>query len=525
MAGTQPVGEPYALSGNRIPFLTWRYVRQGYFGWFDADNNNVSVRGDQLWGEAKLRLFDSPAGIRLQVEPGQRSGRILIEQTEWERGGFPTLTNILADSGRYRAWGKIGGWGDLRGRGPSYFCYFESDDAMNWRRPDCGVYEFEGSTDNNILIDGEGGVVFIDPSAPDAERYKWIAEAHFSDAEVKAFHEVRNCGIDSKSPRPDAGFTLGVRGAVSADGLRWKVLSTPLALMHADTQLVAYYDLHLRKYVAYVRDWAVGDKAPAFQNDAHAARWLAVGRRAIGRAQTDDFREFPLSQIILEPPLWMPPSQVLYTNARTTFPGCPDQQLMFPAVWDQATDRTHLGLAGSSDGMCWSWISHCDSRSILFDTAAPGEWDGGCIFGHPSLLELPGGDFALPYTGNDVPHKYPRQRARRATGYARWPKGRLAGIRADGEGSFATVAVAAPTTRLRINAHTDPGGFVRVEACDLEGKPIPGREFDQSVPLTGDCHQSAVAWKQHDSLGVDAGAAVMLRFRVQAASVYWVEFD
>jgi hypothetical protein len=524
MAGTQIVGEPYALDGKRMPFVTWEYVRPGSFGWYDAKGNNVTVSGDQRLGEAQLRRTDTPSGIRLKVEPGRRGAAVLTAQTEWERGGFPTLTNIIADAGRYRAWGRIGGWGDLRGRGPSYFCYFESDDAMNWRRPDCGVYELNGSTRNNILDTEGGGVVFIDPSAEADERYKWIAEAHFNEAEVKAFHAVRHCGVDSKAARPDAGFTLGVRGAVSPDGLRWKVLETPLALMHADTQLVGCYDARLRKYVAYVRDWAVGDKAPAYQGDTSASRWLGIGRRAIGRAETDDFREFPLSQIILEAPLWMAPSQVLYTNTRTTFPGCGNQQLMFPAVWDQATDRTHLALAGSSDGICWNWISHSDSASALFDTAEPGQWDGGCIFAHPSLLELPGGDFALPYTGNDVPHKYPRQRAQRATGYAIWPKGRLAGIYADGEGSFATAAVAAPGRGLRINARTDAGGSVRIEACGLEGKPIPGRTFEDATALTGDCYQSPVTWRGQDSLGIEPGAPVLLRFRLKAASVFWVEF-
>jgi hypothetical protein len=501
-----------------MPLLSWRYVRPGLYAWLDKNGNNVTVAGDQKWGEATLHLTDSPHGVKLVVEPAQRLGPILKPETPWEQDGFPALSTILRDGDKFRAWGSIGSWGDLKDRGQAYFCYFESDDGLHWRRPDCGIVDYQGSRANNLLA-SEGGTVFIDPAAPAEERYKWILAADFAKEQVDAYQQSRHCGIDAKAYRSDVKKTFGVKGAVSPDGLHWTTLAQPLALMHADTQLVAYYDPALKKFVGYFRDWAVDATAATHQEQTDPNRWIGIGRRAIGRAETSDFREFPLSETILEPQPWLAPSQVLYTNCRTSFPGAPDQHLMFPAVWDQSTDRTHLRVAASRDGRAWDWLAAGEPPP--FETAPAGAWDGGCVFASPNLLELPDGTFALPYTGYDVPHKFPRRRAKRATGYATWPKGRLAGIRAEAQGEFATIAVVPPGKKLLINAITSEKGSITIEAADLSGQPLPGRSFADAVPLTGDCHLSPVRWKQHDDLG-DADA-VMLRVKMNSATVYFFE--
>jgi hypothetical protein len=521
MASSTPVGEPYALAGRRMPFVSWRYVRPGGLAWVDDRGNNVTVQGDLDWGQARLVLTDSPRGIRLVTQPARHVGPILRAETPWEQNGFPILTTVIQDGATYRAWGTIGGWGDLKDRGPSYFCYFESDDGTNWRRPECGVVEYQGSRKNNLLC-REGHTVFVDPSAPPAERYKWIGLVEYTPQQVEAYKQRRTCGIDAKAFRPDKGnITFGIQGAVSPDGLRWTVLAQPLALIFSDTQICAYYDAGLKKYVAYVREWAADPKAPAYRGDDDPRRWNSIARRSIGRAETSDFREFPLSEVILEPPAWLPPSQVLYSPCRTTYPGAPDQHLMFPVVWDQATDRMHTRIAVSRDGRTWDWLGAGEPPP--FDTAEQGQWDGGCLGGAPNLIELPNGDFALPYVGFNLPHKYPRRRAERASGLAVWPKGRIAGIRADERGEFATVAVVPPGKKVLLNAVTSDGGSIRVEAADLDGHPLPGRSFDQAVALSGDLHGAPVRWREQADLG-GAPDPVMLRLKLERATVYHVEF-
>ncbi len=510
-------GEPYSLAGKRLAFTTWLYVRLFAFGWVDDQGKNVMVAGDLGPDEAHFVRSEGPYGIRFKVHPAARSQPLLEVERPWESGGVQ-LGTVLQEGGRYRAWGQAG-WGDLHTRGKPYFCYYESEDGLHWQRPACGVFPIDGDVQHNVL-DTRGGTVFMDPSAPPAERYKWISERMFSQEVYEAYRARYPAEIDSRAVAVHRNFYFGVQGAVSPDGLRWSVLPQPLAMMHSDTQIVAYYDPALQRYVGYFREWMnalQGGPNP----DPHPMRWQAIGRRSIGRAETADFRHFPLSALLLAPHPGLRPSQVFYTNCRTSLPGAADQHLMFPAVWDHATDSTEIHFASSHDGRAWSFFSN----DPLLCTAPFGQWDGGCIFASPNLVELPNGDFALPYTGYNVPHKYPRQQATRACAYALWPKGRLVGLEAPERGAFSTVAVLAPGRRLRANVLTARAGCLQVEAARLSGETIPGREFENSIPLRGDCHGAPVLWQEHDDLGVEVGEAVMLRFRLEAGCLYFLDFE
>lgn len=59
-------------------------------------------------------------------------------------------------------------------------CYAVSEDGVNWRKPELGLVEYEGSRRNNIVrIEGfpggsPEGSVFLDPKAPPEQRYKML---------------------------------------------------------------------------------------------------------------------------------------------------------------------------------------------------------------------------------------------------------------------------------------------------------------------------------------------------------------
>ena len=150
-------------------------------------------------------------------------------------------------------------------------------------------------------------------------------------------------------------------------------------------------------------------------------------------------------------------------TAGPRFPAPPDHHLMFPAIYHLDRDTTSIDVQASYDGKLW----HRLPGSPVLETADFGEWNGGCVFATPSLLELANGDWALPFTGYDVPHKYPRGAWNYRPGLAVWPKGRLAAIVADEDGFFNTTAVVSPGSRLLINAVTDRAGEILIEAANL----------------------------------------------------------
>ena len=140
---------------------------------------------------------------------------------------------------------------------------------------------------------------FIDPSAPPAERYKLIAEGHFSAEICDAYLRRRQNAWDPKSARASDGGATGMKGAASPDGLHWTMFPDPMVVEVTDTQLTAYYDERLRNYVAYPRTWPAGVRSPAVAGKGK--RSWNIARRSIGRSETSNYRGFPLHETILEP--------------------------------------------------------------------------------------------------------------------------------------------------------------------------------------------------------------------------------
>ena len=114
-----------------------------------------------------------------------------------------------------------------------------------------------------------------------------------------------------------------IRGGVSPDGIHWTTLPDPLSVEFSDTRITAYYDELLRKYVMYTRWWSVGPQTRQVPVNIGMSGWSGPGRRSIGRSETADFRHFGVSQMIYEPTPDMAPSDVFYTNCRTSIPGRP----------------------------------------------------------------------------------------------------------------------------------------------------------------------------------------------------------
>jgi hypothetical protein len=193
---------------------------------------------------------------------------------------------------------------------------------------------------------------------------------------------------------------------------------------------------------------------------------------------------------------------------------------MFPTIWHMGDDTTSIALAASVEGKVWHFLPDAP----LLHTAPFGQWDGGAIFAHPNLVELADGRWVLPYTGYIFPHKYPRGQLRFAPGYAVWPHGRLIAVEAAERGAFATVALLPPGRRLCLNVLTQRAGSVCVEAAGLDGKPLPGRAFADATPIIGDQPHATLTWHGEADLGHAEGSAILLRFRLERARLFGLDF-
>jgi hypothetical protein len=478
-------GEPYALAGKRIVFTNWHYVQPGDLDWRNAAGESVYVHGDEGLFDAYHVGVNAPRGVRLTVAQPEVRGPL----------SRPSRTT-LRDGDVYK------GWTSER--------YYESSDALQWEEK--GMLTFDKPVNDGL------GHIFIDPSAPPEERFKGTWVGSITRAEFEAFRQKRPDGWEPRAliHLEEQDKVACLMGGVSANGIHWRVLPDPLVVEYADTLNTAYYDATLRKYVLYTRYWSLGPRTDTLPPDIRNS-WTGVGRRAIGRSESADFSAFPPSEMILEPSPNMLPSEALYTNCRTTVPGAPEQHLLFPAVWNASIDdTTRIVLATSHNGKVWHWAP----EGTVLRTQAFGQWDGGCVWTAPELIELPNGDWALPYIGHNLPHKYPRGQRQGGEGYAVWPKGRMMALEAQDRGECTLIPVMPPGTRLKINAVTARTGWVRVEV-----RGVQGRTLEDCVKIVGDQHWASVKWKDGGDLGAQEGQPVTLRLELNQAKIFGIEFE
>jgi hypothetical protein len=126
----------------------------------------------------------------------------------------------------------------------------------------------------------------------------------------------------------------------------------------------------------------------------------------------------------------------------------------------------------------------------------------------------------LPYSAHNVPHKYPRGQRKGAVGYAIWPQGRMVALEAPDRGQFTLIPVMARGRMLKINAVTKRTGGIWIEVAGVES-----RSFDHCTRIFGDRYWATVDWKGETDLGFEEGKAVTLRFKLDQAEIFGLEFE
>ena len=147
------------------------------------------------------------------------------------------------------------------------------------------------------------------------------------------------------------------------------------------------------------------------------------------------------------------------------------------------------------------------------------------MFGWPGLIERADGSFALAYEGHNLPHKYPRAFRQIRGGFLVWPKGRLVAVEAKELGEFTTVGIMPPGRKLRINALTQRAGGIRVEIATLLDEALPGRGFAECMPIQGDQFWTPVTWNGQDDLGCGINQPIIVRFKMDHAKLFGLQFE
>ena len=353
-------------------------------------------------------------------------------------------------------------------------CYAESKDGITWTKPKLGLFEWNGSKDNNIVRLGSGTHNFT--------AFHDTNPAAKPDAKYKAFG-----GSGGKG-----GLSRGLLPFASPDCRNWKTLRDEPVITNGafDSQNLAFWDTHRKEYRAY---W----------------RYFGNGARAIRTATSHDFIHWENEADLTYAP--GTPTEHLYTNAIQKYFRAPHLFIGFPTRFEPKSQQVEPILMSSRDGVHFTrWPDPVVPRTAPKDR------------NHNRSNYMAWGMFQLPGKPKEISVYATENYYERTPGRLRRFVYRTDGfvaVKAGAKGGTLTTRPLKHTGgQLVLNYRTLDGGSLMVEALDRSGKVI-GR----SRALTGDAVDAAVPWDQPPP-EQDAGI-VRLRFRMQNAELYSVRFQ
>jgi len=457
------------------------------------------------------RFIAQSEGIELRVNPPVKRGCILRGEGAWENGYFGGLSTVLDDgTGEYKLY--YGAWPVLDPKELTWkntwdiysSCLATSRDGVHWEKPNLGLVEYNGKTDNNILpLRQVCHYVFLDPKASPEQRYKLLFFGH---------REEMALG--------------GLLIAYSPDGIHWTEHPVQLLPYWPDSQNQVFYDTRLDKYVAYFRAWAPGRAVARLEMDDLLQPWhekLYDPGELTVIPRTKD--EFP---IVISCDELDPPGTDVYSGKVVQYPWAADVYLAFPSLYYHASvpAQTHIGvqLAVSRDGI--SFV-RSDRRAYIPLGVREGP-EGGMVSMTAGMIRR-GDEIYQYYQGTHHAHN-------ESDTYDEW-RGlgglylavqRLDGfISADAAytgGWLTTPTVTFHGRRLELNIDCGATGHARVEIRDENGGAVAGLAAGDCDLIRGNHVHCIVTWNGKNDLSTLAGQPIKLYFDLRDAKLYGFQF-
>jgi hypothetical protein len=438
-----------------------------------------------LWEVAGL------VGMEQVVDPMEKDPRNPLMK-HGERGTFDEAEanfqgTILKEGNKYRMWYTGSPTFALLSEQASACGYAESNDGVQWTRPDLGLYEFNGNKHNNICY---------------PEGYQFAVLPMPEDLEPDASKRYR------MAYNSDKGSSL----AFSPDGIHWTASEeNPLW----DRGRAGEPDSSIAENGIYVYD--PQDPDPERRYKSYPQTVDDEGERTIGLMFSPDGLHFkrywnnPVMDARLGVEKQTHLMEVLFRRHG-----------VFVALYGRylTDDRTDAALAVSRDGTHWVRLK---DEVPLIPNGAPGSFDAGNVWpSNQPMLE--GKDLWIYYSGTDLTlaggdglSSMGRARTR-VDGFARM---RLKA--GQDEGNLTTIPFIAEDldrARLVVNLeHREPGkGNLRVEILDAAtGQVVPGYSAADCHPISEDGLALPVNWSSKVDLRGIQAKRIRFRFHLSGA--------
>ena len=472
---------------------------------------------DKISGGGRLRLHQPvPREIVLETD-APWEGNACGYQSVFQDG---EVYRMYYHSGHYRHGGKPA---ETRPAHPWFLCYAESSDGIHWRRPELGLFEFDGSKKNNIILTPES-----------------VAAIKGDPAHTAVFKDANpDCPADARYKCIIVGKPHGLYLLKSADGIRFSIASNkpPITQGAFDSQNLAFWDPVRKEYRAYWRFFTAGV--------ADGKTWKPKGVRAIRTATSKDFLNWasPADVQYVDSP-----AQQLYTNQIQPYYRAPHIFMGFPMRYtDRGWSESMRALPGLDERLARAKASPRYGTAItdcLFMTSRDGvlfhRWNeaflrpgprrqGSWVYGDNlifwGMVETAS---ALGDAPNDL-SIYASEGYWQGAGVSF----RRLTLRIDGftslwaparGGELVTKPLVFDGGNLTLNASTSGAGSIQVEVQDAAGQPVPGYALADCPEIFGDQLSHVVRWRKGGDLRPLSGKTVRLRFVLKDADLYAFQF-
>lgn len=467
-------------------------------------------------------MVSSKKGVRRTLHPCCKlDGPVLAPECPWEATGDSNRVyiygTVLYDKGEnlFRMWymgrmnfahgHKIPGLykpfkkGEIDALGRRFVAddvgdlmlYATSKDGIHWEKPDLGLFEFDGSSDNNIVWDFHGASVLLDEAEEDpGKRFKMVGFC-------RRYRDIR--------------------ALYSADGLFWKEFpGNPVVEREHEGSFNVVHDPLTGNYLA-------------------SALWIHEGKRCVAIFGSSDLHRG-----------WSEPKMILQPDAQDDiWTQSPEQSTQFYGMSGFRYGGQFLGLLNvfkvlrvnkncssgdaaddgpidvqltySRDGLYWERF---EDRSAIIPNGGPGAFDAGCILQCATEPVICEDEVWVYYTAINTTHGGRLEHDKKivSIGRASWRLDGFVSLDAGStEGIVETVPIRSSGGHLEVNVNAS-FGYLRVEILTARGDPLPGYGREDCAPMQSDDVCQIAHWNGTDHL--PETQPIRLRFHLRQAQLY-----
>lgn len=384
-------------------------------------------------------------------------------------------------------------------------CTAVSKDGIHWTKPSLGIYEIDGTKENNVILAD---------CAPYTHNFSPMLDTRSG---VPKEHRFKALG---------GTYESGLIAFVSEDGFHWTKLQGDKPVIYdkeaaaLDSQNVSFWSEAEGFYVCYLRSWSEkpwgGFRWIARTTSKDYVNWTPIKDMEF----VHDGKPAPKEHLYINQtsPYFRAPHIYIGTAARF-MPGrrvLSDAQAkainVDPGYFGDISDGVLLTSRGG-----WTY-----QRTFMEGFIRPGigyeNWVSRTNYPALNVVQT-GNDRMSCYVDNNYgqPTNCLRRYSMRLDGFA--------SVRAgyDG-GTLLTKPLVFSGKELSLNFATSAAGGIKVQIESPDGAPVEGFTFADCQEIIGNEIDRAVVWKEKSDVSSLAGKPIRLRFQLKDADLYALRF-